>query len=552
VSHSSRAAWLAAAVVAALVALVPAPSAFAKRQSIPASARHDNILIFKLEGIAPFSVRSARLQTGRHARPLRVRTVRAAARRGTLRTRFPKRWRASRSTRAKGRPPTLVVTIDSSVPSAPSGLAATPGDGSATLTWDKSSDNVGVSGYEVFRANADGSSPSAAITTTAGTSYTDSGLMNGTAYTYRVVAYDAAGNRSVESSSATVTPSAPPPSPPVTVPEGAKFVSPSGSDSNSGTESAPWRTIAKALSAARPGDTVVLRAGTYGARGTTTTANESGTAAAPISFRAYPGETPVILGHFKVEGDYLRFTGFLFAGPTGQVKDVSTDNPKGEQVEVTVNGDHVEISHSEVRDSDWHAGIFLSGAEDVRIVANYIHDNGDDGSCCYKFQENASHGIYFSSGSGLIANNVIEQNLARGVQLYTGPHDVMVSENTIVHNGRAGVQVANDTADSTVANNIVAYNGDTGIRSASLVGAGNLVVGNLLWGNANPGLNQGGLTVRHNITADPRFAGSTDYHLQSGSPAIDGALASYAVGQDFDGLLRPQGPAPDIGAFEAH
>ena len=65
---------------------------------------------------------------------------------------------------------------------------------------------------------------------------------------------------------------------------------------------------------------------------------------------------------------------------------------------------------------------------------------------------------------------MIEDNLARGVQLYKHPHDVLVTQNTIVGNGRAGVQVAIDTADATVANNIVAYNGDTGIRSHSLSG----------------------------------------------------------------------------------
>ncbi len=333
---------------------------------------------------------------------------------------------------------------------------------------------------------------------------------------------------------------------------GAKFVSTWGSDSDPGTESAPWKTIAKAIRAARPGDTIVSRAGTYGARGTTTTADANGTATAPITFMGHPGQPkPQILGHFKIDGDYLRFSGLFFNGPTGRVKGISTDNPKGEQVQVTINGDHDTISDSEIANSDWHAGIYLSGAEDTRIVGNYIHDNGDDGSCCYEYQWNSSHGIYFSSGSGLIANNVIEDNLARGVQLYKHPHHVLVTENTIVRNGRAGVQVAVDTANSTVANNVVAYNGDTGIRSHSLSGAGNLVINNLLWENAYPSRNRDGLTLRDNVTANPRFVNSAYYRVQRGSPAIDHANASYAVSNDHDGVRRPQGGAPDIGAFEA-
>jgi hypothetical protein len=58
----------------------------------------------------------------------------------------------------------------------------------------------------------------------------------------------------------------------------------------------------------------------------------------------------------------------------------------------------------------------------------------------------------------------------------------------------------------------------------------------------------------HGIFADPRFANPAgDFHLAAGSPAINagsgvtGAFAPF----DFDGRLRPQGSAPDLGAFEA-
>ena len=332
------------------------------------------------------------------------------------------------------------------------------------------------------------------------------------------------------------------------------YVAPGGSDSNRGTRHAPWRSIAKALSAARRGDTVVFRAGTYGARGTVATAHKSGSAAAPITFRGQPGEPrPRILGHLKITGSYLRFSGFLFDGPTGQVKEITAENPKGEEVQVAIDGDHDTISHSEIRGSDWHAGIFLSGADDVRIVGNYIHDNGDTDPCCYKLQQNASHGIYFDSGSGVIANNVIEDNVARGVQLYPSPAHVLVAYNTIVHNGRAGVIVSNDAANNTIANNIVADNGDIGVRSDSLTGTGNLVINNLAWHNShgNIGPMADGLTLVDNIEAAPSFASPTSYRLRSGSPAIDAADPTYVVGDDYEGVTRPQGGAPDIGAFEA-
>jgi len=41
-----------------------------------------------------------------------------------------------------------------------------------------------------------------------------------------------------------------------------------------------------------------------------------------------------------------------------------------------------------------------------------------------------------------------------------------------------------------------------------------------------------------------------DFHLLSGSPAIDRALLAYSLRYAFDGQVRPQGAAPDIGAYE--
>ena len=88
------------------------------------------------------------------------------------------------------------------------------------------------------------------------------------------------------------------------------YVSPSGSDSNPGTENAPLKTIGSAQDAVRrlngnmTGDLIVyLRGGTY------TLANpvqfnekDSGTNGHDIIYTAYPGETPIISGGVQVEG----------------------------------------------------------------------------------------------------------------------------------------------------------------------------------------------------------------------------------------------------------
>jgi len=88
---------------------------------------------------------------------------------------------------------------DTTPPSAPANLAATTTTAtSVSLSWGASTDNVGVTGYNVYRGGVLAAASS-------GTTFTDSGLNPGTAYTYTVKAYDAAGNLSSASAPVTVT-----------------------------------------------------------------------------------------------------------------------------------------------------------------------------------------------------------------------------------------------------------------------------------------------------------------------------------------------------------
>jgi chitinase len=88
---------------------------------------------------------------------------------------------------------------DTTPPSAPTNLHATgTTSSSVSLAWTASTDNVAVTGYDVFR----GSTKVATATTT---SFTDSGLAASTTYTYTVKARDAAGNVSAASNQISAT-----------------------------------------------------------------------------------------------------------------------------------------------------------------------------------------------------------------------------------------------------------------------------------------------------------------------------------------------------------
>jgi len=99
---------------------------------------------------------------------------------------------------------TLTVTTpaapaDTQAPTAPGNLRVTAvTSSSVSLAWNASTDNVGVTGYNIFRGTT------AAGTTTA-TSFTVTGLTPSTTFSFTVRARDAAGNQSAASNSVSAT-----------------------------------------------------------------------------------------------------------------------------------------------------------------------------------------------------------------------------------------------------------------------------------------------------------------------------------------------------------
>ena len=101
---------------------------------------------------------------------------------------------------------TTTQAPDTQAPTAPSNLTATAISGSQiNLGWTASTDNVGVTGYLIERCQGVGCTSFARLLTVPGTTYSDTGLLPNTSYTYQVKATDAAGNFSPYSSTATAT-----------------------------------------------------------------------------------------------------------------------------------------------------------------------------------------------------------------------------------------------------------------------------------------------------------------------------------------------------------
>lgn len=324
-----------------------------------------------------------------------------------------------------------------------------------------------------------------------------------------------------------------------TVPGRALYVTPGGSDGGNGSRRRPFRTIQRALDELRPGDRVVVASGTYA---DDLTLARSGTRTSPVTLTSAAGDRPVVTGRLKVTASNVVVSGLVFRGRTAA-------NPTDVAVYVS-GGRSVALDGNEVRDAA-QSGIFVGErAAGVRITRNWIHDNG---------KTVLDHGIYFENGSGgVIGSNVIERSFGYGIQLYPNADDVLVTQNTIVRNGRSGIIVGGEqqTADrNRIVNNIVALNREQGIRTfwGGPVGTGNVAERNLLWGNGEDGADEeAGLALLATIEADPLFVdpAAGNYALRAGSPALDQALPAYSQPTDFDGIARPQGEGPDLGAFE--
>src|SRR6266849_5509265 len=107
--------------------------------------------------------------------------------------------------------PGIILTVTSSTPppATPTGLTATAGNAQVSLAWNASS---GAASYNLYRPVNGGAYTLLNTSPITTTSYTDSGLTNGTPYCYEATAVNSSGE-SAKSSPVCATPQPPPPPP---------------------------------------------------------------------------------------------------------------------------------------------------------------------------------------------------------------------------------------------------------------------------------------------------------------------------------------------------
>ncbi len=321
-----------------------------------------------------------------------------------------------------------------------------------------------------------------------------------------------------------------------------RYAAPGGSDSASGSASAPYRSAQKLQDSLAPGEVGCLAPGaTFSER---LRGNRGGQPGRPITMTSGPGNgRATLLGElFVPDGTSdIVYTDLIINGRTSF------------RVNPSINGDRITFSNNEITDENhgicFHLGKPGEGvAEDIVIDGNRIHNCGRLPATGF------DHGIYLNTTRNVrITNNYIYDNADYGVHLYPDAQGTLVANNVIDGNGR-GVTFSGEgstaSSNNVVTNNIISNSSNTSnIESywGGPVGSGNRAEGNCLWNGAKGNIGtQTGFAVSNNLSVDPLFANRSakDFSLRPGSPC---------AGKGPGSALAPIGgasaaPTPGAGA----
>lgn len=262
------------------------------------------------------------------------------------------------------------------------------------------------------------------------------------------------------------------------------------SDSGPGSASQPFCTIEHAAHVALPGDTIVVRAGTYS--GTSVNTANSGSRSRPITFTAYR-RVRVIGGKnaFALANkSNIVIHGFTITGTSSY------------GISVT-GGANIVISHNDVSSSGLPelglaaAGIYLKDLSGGLVLDNTSHNN-------------SSHGIDLTGSTTkvMVKGNRSYRNAYQYIRNATGI-DVQAPGNTILDNFTysnedSGINVYPGATNTIVAQNVAYDNGDHGIDNFDAPGAD--ITGNTVFYNCTSGINVEGTSshavIENNISVD--------------------------------------------------
>ncbi len=303
------------------------------------------------------------------------------------------------------------------------------------------------------------------------------------------------------------------------------YVATTGSDSNPGTQTAPWRTIQHAADTVHAGSTVNVRGGVYEELLSVTS---SGNATdGYVTFRSYPGETAILdAGHFTPSArsaivtiqnkSYVRIEGF-------EIRNYHTAEHRLTPLGISVigSGSHIELLKNNVhhieqtfegRDAPGRGGngfgiavygtdaktpiseLVIDGNEvhhlktgsseslvvngnvtNFRITHNVVHDNNNIGIDVIGFERTAPDPAVDQARDGVVSGNLVYSITSRGNPAYgndensdgiyvDGGTRILIEQN-VIHDVDFGIELASEHKDRATsyitARNNLIYHGHT-------------------------------------------------------------------------------------------
>ncbi|MEI6290117.1 MAG: choice-of-anchor Q domain-containing protein, partial [Chloroflexota bacterium] len=344
------------------------------------------------------------------------------------------------------------------------------------------------------------------------------------------------------------------------------YVSTSGSDSNNGSQSAPWKTITKAANSMASGTTVTVLAGNY----------------------------PEFISNGKSGLGYIAsgtvtMNGFYLTGNNNKVKGFTITNPASD-FGIRITGDNNVVQFNDISNTK-QDGIWFFGSGNT-FTANYIHDIVDrslittdphvdcfqtwgpaenivfDKNICDHTNTYGSNQITQISNINQPVNNITLKNNVfimhdPGYSPMTFYHmdgldpitNMNVINNTFVHvngTGSPAIWFRNITGAYAINNLFIDYGEAAATYILTDSSTGVQISNNAVY--KSDGVRPlGGMLSNDIWVTDPGLMNLAGYnfHLKSTSVLINkGTNAGSWNADDFDGIARPQSGVFDIGAFE--